>query len=265
MVRALGIHVDQAIRLRSTNNVVAWLSPSNLVAKIAPNATSDLRRELSWAHELVELGAPVVPPASSLGAIVHRIADRDVTFWEHIPKGAEPVPSAVIALALSQLHAALDALEPPTRGVVDDLEATIEALDRDSFATGLPGADRRLLQRAMRTVTEVLGSQMTTVHGSPHRFNIVAVDGAARLIDFETVAAGALEWDLGHLEPDVAANYPTPLDTDTLQRCRIAVSALTAAYCWHDRDRGPDMIGHARHHLSVVRRADHMSVRRRQG
>jgi hypothetical protein len=257
MVRASGIPVDEPVMLRSTNNLVAWLSLSAVVAKIAPDAARDLGVELSWAHALVKVGAPVVPPAPLLGEEVYRIADRDVTFWEHAPQDTEPpLTSAALAGALGRLHAALGELAPPRRMVVEDLETTIHALDDDCFAPGLGRTDRELLQHHMRATVEMLGRLAVPVHGSPHESNVLSLNGAARFIDLETIALGQVEWDLAHLEPEVAVAYPTHVDTELLARCRLAVSARTAALCWHDRDRGPDMIWHARHHLDIVRRAD---------
>jgi hypothetical protein len=240
--------------LRSTNNVVVWLSPSSLVAKIARDRTKDLGYELSWAKLLVGVGAPVVPPAPRLGAVVHRIADRDVTFWEHVPDDVGPLLSSVaIASALQDLHAAFGELAPATRTVAGRLAVTIDALDRESFAAGLSAAERHLLARAMRTAADAVSSRAATVHGSAHRFNVLAVNGTARFIDLETVAGGPIEWDLAHLEPDVAEAYQLGVDTELLEACRVGVSAFTAAQCWHDRERGPDMMTHARHHLEVVR------------
>ena len=60
MVRNRGISVEGAVSFRSTNNVVVWLSPSPVVAKIAADVGRDLDIELSWAHALAKIGAPVV-------------------------------------------------------------------------------------------------------------------------------------------------------------------------------------------------------------
>jgi hypothetical protein len=257
MVRNSGIPVDEAVSLRSTNNVVVWLSPSPVVAKIAADAARDLGVELSWAHALVRTGAPVVAPAPSLGAVIHRVCERDVTFWEHAPQDDEPPStSAALAVALGHLHAALRDHGPPRRTVVDDLEDTIHALDQASFASELATADRELLQHRLRAAVEIAArATAVPLHGSPHRFNVLSVNGEPRFIDLETIALGPVEWDLAHLEPEVAAAYPPQVETELLRQCRLAVSARTAALCWHHRDRGPDRTWHARHHLDIVRRA----------
>jgi aminoglycoside phosphotransferase (APT) family kinase protein len=91
------------------------------------------------------------------------------------------------------------------------------------------------------------------IHGSPHRFNILVVDAAPKFIDFETVELGPLEWDLAHLEPEVAGLYPGEFDDQALALCRVMVSAATSTWCWEGLERGSDMQSHAQHHLQVVR------------
>jgi thiamine kinase-like enzyme len=65
----------------------------------------------------------------------------------------------------------------------------------------------------MRAAVEIAGSVTTPVHGCPHRSNVVSAHGGARFIDFETITRGPVEWDLAHLEPEVAVAYPTHVDT----------------------------------------------------
>jgi hypothetical protein len=95
------------------------------------------------------------------------------------------------------------------------------------------------------------------IHGSPHRFNILVVDAPPQFIDFETVELGPLEWDLAHLEPEVADLYPGEFNDQVLALCRVMVSAATSTWCWEGSGRGPDMQIHAQHHLEMVRSRQH--------
>jgi hypothetical protein len=80
MVRSCGFEVDQPVNLRSTNNVVVWLSPGPVVAKISKEyGRAD--RELAIVRELISLGAPVVPPFELAIPQPMRVDDRTVTFW----------------------------------------------------------------------------------------------------------------------------------------------------------------------------------------
>jgi tRNA A-37 threonylcarbamoyl transferase component Bud32 len=132
----------------------------------------------------------------------------------------------------------------------------VRALDRPGFAPELADDDRRLLRRAL---TDGVGALTPTsaagpiIHGSPHRMNIVVVNGSPRFIDFETVRRGCHEWDLAHLELAVADHYRGAVDIEVLERCRRLVSAMTATWCWDGLTRGPDMRHHAEHHLETVR------------
>jgi hypothetical protein len=138
------------------------------------------------------------------------------------------------------------------------LESAVDLLDDPGLPGDLARDDRSLLRRALLEGIDALVSVSDTphvLHGSPHRFNILVMDEEAVFIDFETVELGPLEWDLAHLEEDVAGLYPAELDQDLLGRCRLSISAATSTWCWEGIDRGPDMRSHAEQHLETVRRA----------
>jgi Ser/Thr protein kinase RdoA (MazF antagonist) len=260
LARKLGVVVEEPVPLRSTNNHVIWLRPSAVVAKISA-ANGRSTDELAVAKVLADAGAPVVPPAEGVGRQLYRVGDHEVTFWryESQEKISEPRPES-LGQALGALHEALMTLgvHGPTRTYEEQITDAIRALDRPEFAPELRGDDRDLLRRALRKGLVTLANTVDTgqiIHGSPHRMNIVIVDGCPRFIDFETVQRGPLEWDLAHLEPEVADHYPGMLDLDALAVCRTLVSAATSTWCWEGLHRGPDMRNHAEHHLAAVRSA----------
>jgi hypothetical protein len=135
-----------------------------------------------------------------------------------------------------------------------ELDLLRRSLNDPGFAPALGHDDRQLLVSALEFFTpeERLDK---VLHGSPHRFNILSAHGETRFIDFETVCRGPFEWDLAHLEPAVAKAYPGWTDEELLARCRVLVSAKTAAWCWDQADQNDDMRSHAVHHLGVVREA----------
>jgi hypothetical protein len=260
LARALGLAVEEPIPLRSTNNVVVWLRPSMVVAKISarPGLAA---HELAIARALVAAGAPVVPPAAGVGDRLYRVADRDLTFWTYEPQDhAEDADSESIACALFALHRALATLGStiPLPAYDAQIADAILALDRPEFAPELQSHDRTLLRQALsagRASLAPLSETDRVIHGSPHRLNILAVDGRPRFIDFETIQHGPLEWDLAHLEKAVASHYPDPLRPEALAACRLVINAATSTWCWEGVLRGPDMRGHAEHHLAEVRSA----------
>lgn len=257
-VRGQGLMVDEPVMLRSTNNVVAWLAPSDVVAKISYGG-GHLRDEFAVALALQSLEAPIVYLHPLVGRDVHKIAGCDVSFWVHLSQEDAPaVSSDELATGLATLHQLLSGLVGssglvfPSIGV--GIATTLMSLADPTYAPELRASDRVLLRDALSDLTADLpGQRRQVIHGSPHRFNVLSRSGRARFIDFETVSRGPVEWDLAHLEPAVAENYPNDVDTELLARCRTAVSAATAVHCWNALDRGPDMRWHAEHHLALVR------------
>jgi hypothetical protein len=260
--RQLGLSVEEAVALRSTNNVVVWLRPSLVVAKIAMRpGTAD--RELTLATAMAATGAPIVPPAPRIGNRVHRVDGHDVTFWTYEPQdGVAAADAASLAGALFALHQALSDLRPMIPSPTFETQVTdaIALLDDPAFAPALRPDDRAVLREALeagRTSLSQISDADRVIHGSPHRMNTVVVGGQPRFIDFETVQLGPVEWDMAHLEPAVATLYPGPYDAATLALCRHLISATTSTWCWGGIERGPDMRRHAEHHLRLVRSTRH--------
>ena len=129
-------------------------------------------------------------------------------------------------------------------------------LDDPELPSGLASGDCALLRRGLLDGIDALDSltgPLHVLHGSPHRLNILVMGGEVVFVDFETVEVGPVEWDLAHLEEEVAVHYPADLDQNLLRTCRIAISAATSTWCWESIDRGADMQSHAEHHLEIVR------------
>jgi hypothetical protein len=258
LVRNQGLEVDEPVNLRSTNNVVAWMHPSPVVVKIAGDFDS-ARRELHTATFLVSIGAPVVPPIEIGIAQPVNVAGRWATFWHHVADGGVAT-AAQVAASLDELHAGL--AKAPGRTTFppcwNRLETAVVLLEDSEISGRLTADDHSHLRRALLdgiAALTSLGDPPHVLHGSPHRFNILVTGGTAVFIDFETVEQGPLEWDVAHLDQEVAALYPADLDEDLLRTCRIAISAATATWCWHAIDRGADMRTHAEQHLDSVRRS----------
>jgi len=262
LIRSTGRVVTDVVDLRSTNNRVVWLAPSSVVAKISMDHDRAVR-ELRTVEALVELGAPVVPPQEIGAEQPLRLGGATVTFWRYEPQDdVAELDAAQVAHYLALLHEKLATIESPAPlpSYLDSLRAAALLLDQAGFAHDLDGDDRMLLRRALIDGLHQLAQSAPSehvLHGSPHRLNILTVDEAPAFIDFETVEIGPLEWDLAHLEQDVADVYPAHVDQGVLERCRVLVSAATATWCWASVDRGPDMRSHAEHHLASVRSAIH--------
>jgi hypothetical protein len=258
LAKSLALVVEEPVILPSTNNLVMWLRPSPVVAKVSAEHGGSAD-ELWIARMLAHAGAPIVPPAEGIGHEVYRAENRSVTFWRYeSQENVAETSSESVAQSLGALHGALATLNQniDSRTHRDQIAGAIRALDRPTFAPELLSDDRRHLRQALAQGLMTLGETVDDghiIHGSPHRFNILVVAGSPRFIDFETVERGPLEWDLAHLEPEVADRYPDDLSREVLACCRLLISALTSTWCWDGLTRGPDMRAHAEHHLAVVR------------
>jgi len=258
LVRGQGLEVGEPVSLRSTNNVVAWMFPSPVVAKITRNLDASVR-ELQLATFLASVGAPVVPPIEIGITQPIKVARQWATFWHHVDD-ERTATAGQVAASLYRLHHGLAAV--PGRTAFPPcwvrLESAVELLDDPELPGELASDDRSLLRRALLegiAALAPLSDHFHVLHGSPHRFNILVVNGEAVFIDFETVELGPVEWDLAHLDEEVATLYPTDLDGDLLRRCRISISAATSTWCWKGIDRGADMRSHAEQHMEIVRHA----------
>ena len=114
LIRSNGFDVQLPVSLRSTNNVVVWLSPSPLVAKISTEYER-AARELAVVRELVDLAAPVVAPVDLPFEQPATIDEMAVTFWRYEPQdNAVELDAAQIAEYLFRLHSGLASLRDHT-------------------------------------------------------------------------------------------------------------------------------------------------------
>jgi Phosphotransferase enzyme family len=254
--REFGLAVTEAVTLADSNNVVVWLTPSPVVARVGTGHHRSLSLELHVARHLVACRAPVFAPAPELPQVVHHLAGFDVTFWQyHADDRAEDVDPAKLAVALSQLHQALATYPGVLPSYEVELDEVGDVLHNHSRSAALDHCDRDVLLAALDRFRAELASYRAdrhALHGSPHSNNVLVVGGAPRFIDFETACRGPIDWDLAHVGADVAAAYPSVSDDRVRASCAALVSVKTAAWCWTRVDH-PDLRWHALHHLGVVK------------
>ena len=264
IAQQFGLRVEEPVLLRSTNNVVAWLRPAAVVAKIGAGRRRGFATEVAVASELSDLGAPIVPMASEIPAAVHVLDDFAISFWRYCPQppGVE-TPAARTAVALRSLHAACAKLSASLKSALPsyliELQAVADLLHDAGRLSALPEDDRRLLIRVFDQLWHRLqvtspAESHVVIHGSPHPYNVLLVDGEPRFIDFETTCLGPVEWDLAHTSPDTVCNYIGTVDAQLLESCRDLVRVKTAAWCWAEVKRG-DLRSHAETHLAHLKKA----------
>jgi Ser/Thr protein kinase RdoA (MazF antagonist) len=251
-----GIVVTDPVVLSDSNNVVLWLRPAPVVAKVATGHHRRLRLELATAQHVVAKGGPVVPPAEGLPAEVHRVDDLEMTFWGYQRSDNQVPDPRVWARALLELHDAMLSYPGMLPSYEEELLGVAEVLSDDRRTPTLSVPDRRLLLSALdrfRGEVTRCGYEARPLHGSPHSGNTLVSEGLVRFIDFETACRGPLEWDLAHIDDEAVDMYPERFDRRLLEACRALASIKTAAWCWVKFEH-PSLQWHARHHLEVVRR-----------
>lgn len=263
VAQKFGLRVQEPVALRSTNNTVAWLRPSAVVAKIGVGHQRGFLTEVAVAAELSALDAPVVPPASEIPPVVHFDGDYQITFWRYCPQPDDvDIPGEQVASPLRRLHTLNERLSAELKAglprFTDELQSVAELLLDGKRLSALPTHVRRALSGLFEHLWQRLhaksaGNTHAVIHGSPHPYNVLLVDGQPRFIDFETTCVGPIEWDLAHTSPQTVDGYPGVVDTELLELCRNLVRLKTAAWCWADAQRG-DLRWHAEAHLGYLKK-----------
>jgi len=246
-----GLRVDEPLLLQETNNVVVWLRPSPVVAKVGrwPHSEERLRREHAVAAALAREGGPVVPPIGT--PAIDGQTGFVVTLWERVEHDTAHAPAPEeLAASLRELHAALASYDGDTPSFRSAIALAREALHEvdTSVRTTLETAFEQLLPEL-----DTHNHAEQHLHGEPHDSNLLRTAAGLRWIDLEGVCRGPLEWDLAFLPEEAAALFPES-HADLLRLLRLLNSARVATWCWLRVDVG-DTRWHAEHHLAVVRAA----------
>jgi len=252
-----GYPPTEPVVLQDTNNVVVWMAPHEVVAKVGvwPYSATPLGLEVDVCAHLSTVDAPVATPIGPLRS--GGPGSLPVSLWRRLA----PVPDAALgdgalAAALHQVHDALTSYRGELPGFLGAIDHTRRALFDDGDMAALAPADRSLLRARFDRWAAAAGrwtGRPRPLHGEPHTGNVVATANGIRLIDFEAASVGPLEWDLASLPPGVADGYGG-LDPQLLALMRNLNSARVATWCWVNAHH-PVMRAHGEHHLALVRAA----------
>ncbi|HYG72553.1 MAG TPA: hypothetical protein VEC15_09780, partial [Actinomycetota bacterium] len=255
---ANGFAVDGARVLDETNNVVVWLYPHGVIAKVGrwPHSVEALGREQAVATALARAGAPIATPAAA-APMVDDVTGFVVTLWHRL----EADPSRDVApleagASLRELHEHLRGYSGELPDFRDHVASARSALDDDGAMAALPNPDRQVLRGAIdawRGRVDAASFVSRPLHGEPHLGNVLPTPDGPRWVDLEDVCTGPSEWDLAFLPEDAVAAFGD-VDADLLALLRDLVSAVVATWCWVRAD-ADGMLPHARYHLARVKAA----------
>jgi hypothetical protein len=251
-----GYPADRPRLLSETNNVVVWLFPHGVIAKVGrwPHSSQALVREHAVANELAATDAPIARPVAA-AATVDDATGCVVTLWHRL----EVDPSRDVApleagASLRELHEHLRRYRGELPDFRDHVALARSALDDDGAVAALPNPDRDVLRGAIdawRVRVDAASFVSRPLHGEPHLGNVLATPAGLRWVDVEDVCSGPLEWDLAFLPEDAVAAFGD-VDADLLGLLRDLVSAVVATWCWVRADVD-GMLPHARYHLARVK------------
>jgi hypothetical protein len=258
-----GIAAEQARVLHDANNVVVHLAPSPVVAKICRASVGDhgwrkLATELEIARHLVRAGAPVVGPSPELPPGPHVQGDFAMTFWRHQDHDPDALATSRGAgHALAQVHEALDSYPETFPSFLDrQVRRTARILFGESAPSPHPTFDRDFLCSQYLSITSELHDRKLscrTLHGDPHRGNVLVGKAGYLLIDFESVCSGPVEWDLSALPGQGAGAFC--VDEDLLSLLRRLRSLCVAVWCWTRASSSNALDRAARNHMGLLRLA----------
>jgi Ser/Thr protein kinase RdoA (MazF antagonist) len=255
----LGVRCTEPVVLADGANVVVYLSPSPVVAKVAvstavlrPQVADWLQRELELALFLASEGAPVIPPSPEVPATTHRAAGYVMSFWRYLRSSGDVPDEATIGSMLRDLHHVLRSYQPapPFLAPLRDIPAFLARSH-----TQLTTRDTDALTAAFARLTAELdaaSSPSQVLHGDAGALNLMATGSGWVWHDFEDTCRGPVAWDLAastaspRLErARILAAYQDPVDPDQLDICqqlrRLHLTVWYALYA----ERLPELRGRA--------------------
>jgi hypothetical protein len=263
VARQYRIPADRLRVLHHANNVVLHLAPSPVVAKVSLTAGAaawkKLAGEVAVGRHLAQAGAPVVGPCSDLPPGPHDSRGCAITFWrhhEHDPGVA--ICCRLAAEALQQVHRALEDQPVPIQSFLERrVRCTGRVLAREPSQTALPVRDCDFLRDEYASILSRLDDhdfEHRNLHGDPHPGNFLVSPSGYRMIDFESVCSGPVEWDLSAL-PGNGAACVFAVDEELLMLLRRLRSVCVAVWCSMRSARSNALLEAARTHLELLRNA----------
>ncbi len=139
-----------------------------------------------------------------------------MTFWRH----QHHDPSALVSTraagqAVAEVHEALEGYPETFPSFLDrQVRRVSRILFDETTLSSIPTSELAFLRGQYLRISSVLRDtklECLTLHGDPHRGNLLVSETGYLLIDFESVCSGPLEWDLSALPGVGAGTFSTAL------------------------------------------------------
>lgn len=203
-----GVHCAEPAVLADGFNVVVWLRPAPVVARVVLlpallrlRVDEMISRELAVAAFLAERGVPVVRPTDQLPSGPHQHRGLWMSFWEHVEVQPGFADATEFVENLLALHAALREYEPG--GVaLDVVTGDIEQFLRTGGEhTDVSAMELQTLRAEFDRLVPLVSDHghLRQVHGDTHAGNLLRTKGGWVWTDFEETMSAPIEWDLACL------------------------------------------------------------------
>ena len=245
---ALGLAVDDALVLSSSNRMVVRLMPCNVVARVAPIgyrvfSAAEGEREIEIVRRLTETDCPAAGLEPRVAPRVYIRDGFEIGMWTYY----EPVESghlspSAYAHALERLHQTMRQVDVRTPHFADRLADVQRWVAHRDDTPLLPDEDGDLLVHILASLRRSIverGAAEQLLHGEPHPWNVLDTKQGPLFIDFENCVRGPVEFDLAWLPKEASERY-AGADQDLVGECRGVVLAIIAAHRWRRDDRHPE-------------------------
>jgi Phosphotransferase enzyme family len=258
VARRFGIDDAAPKIIKDSNNTIVDLGTANLVAKVATNATADhsTATEFAVLSHLHHKNAPTSCLSDRIDHGPHDELGCRLLFLDRLEIIDAPVPVSDALAVLYATHEVLADLTVPVADFDDNLVTAQDLFDDHARTATLPETQRQFCAAVGSKLRDRLNAsrwqaRAQILHGDPWvGGNLVNTVDGPRLIDFEAVCRGPIEWDLSCAVEGV----PDGVNGDLLALCRSLRSFSVAAYCWAQPGRAPDVDEAAEWHLHLLHR-----------
>jgi Phosphotransferase enzyme family len=211
VAREHGVACDEAVPIASGSNVLVYLKPAPVVARVMTGTAvlhddveQWLAREVAVAAFLAERTDSVVPPSDILPPGPHEQDGLWMTMWKFVPHDAQAPPPQPRELgrSLRELHAALAHFPgdlAPLSEVRDWLERLLTELRPSSSLTRQDIDWLRFKLDALTPAVFESSLPAQALHGDASMSNLLRTESGLVWNDLEDVCAGPVAWDIAGL------------------------------------------------------------------